>query len=1257
MNEYPNISDYVKNIFKILTLTLLVVGCGTLNPYYHSNHTGQSNAAKKSPVKNTIFLIGDTGEPTLNGPDHVLNTLHYQLKQAGKNSSIVFLGDNIYPKGLNPDTSSPARKIEERKLSRTLRALHNYKGHAYFIPGNHDWGYGFEGIRAQESFIENYKKADARFVPNNGCPGPASITLGNNWLLIAIDSQWWINQSFKTDEVARSCNSQSRIEVINTVENLVEKYEDKHILLAFHHTLYSNGNHGGYFSFRDHLFPLTNLVDNLYIPLPLVGSTYPIYRKLGGPAQDLSNDRYQWFKEKLLKAVADHDINFFASGHEHSLSFYEKDKKKDFKEGRNYFILSGSGSKSSYAREGEGAKFVYAHKGFAKLISYKNGSVAIEFWVPDPQTKKGRLVYSEQLIAPDQSANPQKEKALSQSSVHKTVIDSVVTIAAGAQYEASEFKQLLWGEHYREAWTTKINVPIIHFNNSKEGYKVLGVTGGEQTVTIIAEDASGKKYVMRSVQKDPQKSLPLYLQETVATEVVQDQISAIHPYGSLIVQVLANAVGVYHTKRKLRYIPASESLELNIGSKKGILVIIESFVNKKWFLRVYHKKATEVISSDELWEKMRAGKALFIDQQQLVRSRLFDMYIGDWDRHARQWFWAKVPSDSSAVYKPIPIDRDNAFFKSDGLFPWLAKIFVFPKFQHFGTGILNIKGINYNAQYFDRWFMNELEKQDWIEIAEQMQNALTDSVIIAAVQQWPQPIRELNGPTFIRKLKARRENLDEFARRYYNVLAEAVNVYGSKKRELFTAVRQADGETTVTKFTLDKHGNKLQIAYHRIFKPGETEEIRIYGFGGEDKFKLTGISHNAIKVRIIGGGGKDVVMAHVRATGHSKPTLVYDTPHGIAIHGGVINKTSQDPRVNRYDRWSFQYGYIGPRLATGYNENDGLFLGGGVIIETQGFRKKPYAARHKIVGKIATRSKAFSFSYTGIFTDKIGSFDLKLNLEVLGPNYSSNFFGLGNETEKLHNDKDYYGYRYDNIRAKVSLSREYEELLTIMGGIGYEYVDLSYTKNRFITSPAANLSSSVFGRHHYASTHVGVRFNTVKNNILPKNGFSIALRSTLKMGLNNSSETFNRFTVKSSFFYTLQNIMTTLSLRTGFSSIIGDFNFFQANTLGGGGIAGGAGNLRGFLFNRFSGRSSLYYNMEIRTKLTDFKTYFFPGSVGLYSFFDGGRVWAKGHHSQKWHFGYGGGIWISPLYRTVLTAGMAFSEEASLFTLSIGFAF
>ena len=55
-----------------------------------------------------------------------------------------------------------------------------------------------------------------------------------------------------------------------------------------------------------------------------------------------------------------------------------------------------------------------------------------------------------------------------------------------------------------------------------------------------------------------------------------------------------------------------------------------------------------------------------VDQNFVVRNRLFDMWIGDWDRHDDQWRWAEFKEDNGSIYRPIPRDRDQAFFINEG---------------------------------------------------------------------------------------------------------------------------------------------------------------------------------------------------------------------------------------------------------------------------------------------------------------------------------------------------------------------------------------------------------------------------------------------------------------------------------------------------------------------------------------------------------------------------------------------------------------
>ena len=68
--------------------------------------------------------------------------------------------------------------------------------------------------------------------------------------------------------------------------------------------------------------------------------------------------------------------------------------------------------------------------------------------------------------------------------------------------------------------------------------------GGFQTKSLRLRDASGKNWVLRSVQKYPERRLPSYLQNTVAQRILQDQVVTVHPFGALTVPALASALNI-----------------------------------------------------------------------------------------------------------------------------------------------------------------------------------------------------------------------------------------------------------------------------------------------------------------------------------------------------------------------------------------------------------------------------------------------------------------------------------------------------------------------------------------------------------------------------------------------------------------------------------------------------------------------------------------------------------------------------------------
>jgi hypothetical protein len=116
--------------------------------------------------------------------------------------------------------------------------------------------------------------------------------------------------------------------------------------------------------------------------------------------------------------------------------------------------------------------------------------------------------------------------------------------------------RITWmGANYRKEWNTPIRVQTINLATEKGGLTPVKRGGGKQTKSLRLEDASGRQYTLRSIQKFvTAKTLPADLQSQAAIDLVTDGISASYPYASLSMGPLADAVGVPYGKVKLVYV-------------------------------------------------------------------------------------------------------------------------------------------------------------------------------------------------------------------------------------------------------------------------------------------------------------------------------------------------------------------------------------------------------------------------------------------------------------------------------------------------------------------------------------------------------------------------------------------------------------------------------------------------------------------------------------------------------------------------------
>ncbi|MDH7912416.1 hypothetical protein [Winogradskyella sp. SYSU M77433] len=340
-----------------------------------------------------------------------------------------------------------------------------------------------------------------------------------------------------------------------------------------------------------------------------------------------------------------------------------------------------------------------------------------------------------------------------------------VEIVPSKFYDANAIKELFQGEQYRDVWSTKIKVPIVFLDTLKGGMQVVEKGGGKQTHSLeLLGVKDSVSYTIRSVNKDPQALVPEFVKTLGLENLIEDGISAQHPYAALLVAELSDKVELLHTKPQLIFVPKQEVLgEFNAEYGNRLFYFeCETKSDKNW---THLNNVTHIIDTEDLQElKLELKDRLKIDKNNLIRHRLFDLIIGDWDRHTKQWGWAVQKKDSTYSAVAIASDRDNAFFNTEGLIPSvLSHKNVVEELRPFREDIDYMEGLVYP---FDQYFLLNTPEADFIAEAKYLQNTLTDDVLNKALNVWPKQISDLDGDAIINKMKERRDDLVEYAKAF-----------------------------------------------------------------------------------------------------------------------------------------------------------------------------------------------------------------------------------------------------------------------------------------------------------------------------------------------------------------------------------------------------------------------------------------------------------------------------------------------------------
>jgi hypothetical protein len=815
--------------------------------------------------------------------------------------------------------------------------------------------------------------------------------------------------------------------------------------------------------------------------------------------------------------------------------------------------------------------------------------------------------------------------------------------APGPQYRASGLHQLLLGKEYRSLWTTPVSVPVLDLRTFAGGLRPVSKGGGKQTKSLLLVAPDGRQFFFRAVDKDASVLLPPELRETVAGRVVRDQTSSALPTAPPVVDRLLTAAGIPHAEERLFVLPRDPSLGEFQNEFGGLMGFLQERVGGAEGPPSHWGGATEIIGTDTLFARVGRSPDDRVDVRAFLAARLFDVMIGDWDRHRDQWVWIRYGDGKPRRWIPVPRDRDQAFVKYDGFLFYFARQTA-PQLTNFGPGYSYMPGATWNGRDLDRRFLVELDWPVWDSVANALESRLSDSAIANAVRALPPEHYQLRGAQLAAALRSRRDRLSEAARKFYRVLAEQVDVHATEQADDASLTRLPKG---ALELTLTRSRSGVEPYFARRFHPDATKEVRLFLEGGDDRVVVRG-KDGSIRVRLLGGEGRDLLVDSVRSGREN----FYDDDAGPSRTEGFSAKVDRRPYTSPQkdpnavaprdwgQRWAVHpWGSFGPDM--------GALLGASAVHTAYAFRKYPFAARHLLRAGFATGPKTYRADYRGQFRRENSASYWELLLRASGIDVI-NFHGFGNEIA-APGDREFFRVTQDAFGVEPSMVFSLGTWSTLRVGPILKYVSTDNRPGRFLAT-----LGNLYGTDEFGEVGGGVTFRFDSRNRVnaATRGVLFELGGKLYPGVWDLDSTFGEVQgLATTYLSARAPLDPTLALRIGGRKLWGAYPYFEAAFIG------DVSTVRLGRVNRYAGDASAYGSAELRLSLGQAQI-LLPADVGVFGLADAGRVFLEGESSDEWHTAFGGGVWLAFLDRAhTLSLAAASSDERTGIYLQGGFGF
>lgn len=1178
---------------------------------FSAGFSQEKSKIEDKEISHAFYITSNVGNDEANKvSQEILDQINI-ASQEDKNATLLIVGNLTNEKGY-PSKEDAQKRAEEDLKKNLLTPIDKFNGRVIFTPGVNEWNKkGHKSIDDLESFLQDNSKA--KFWPNDGCPID-SEEISDDVVLVMIDSQWYLENWDDHPYINNKCDIKTREQFFAEFKDELKDNYGKTVIVAIHHPILSRTR--------------TNFIDKV----------------AGFSDQSFQNSEQSKLHNILEATASGFDDVIFVSGHDRNLQYLDDHDVPQ--------IISGAAAKTQKATAEKKTHFASRKNGYAKLIAFKDGSSLVKFY--ETSATGSQLLFEKEIKRKRTTLDEVSYK--DKSNYGKTAMASIYT---KEETDKSRLYKWAWGDHYRDIYSKEIEAPVLFLDDLPGNIKPISEGGGNQSRSLRLINDNENEYTLRAVRKSAIRFIQNNMKEhyvadivdnTVAERIVLDYYTTAHPYAPYALNTIMDDLDMLHVSPKIYYVPKQERLGVFNDEYGDELYMLEEHVGDENKEMEIFGKPDDILSSSNLREELLESKDASVDEDEYIKARIFDMLVGDWDRHDDQWRWAEFKDDEDTdnrVYKPIPRDRDQPFSKYDGPIIALLKL-GFPPFramQSFDSSIKSVKWFNTAGYAMDKMIIQTATWEDWEKQVKFIQENLTDNAIKKAFTSLPEDVKDESLVEIQENLKIRRDNLMDVSREYYEYLNKFHVITGTDEDDKFLITRKKDG---ITEIQISENDT---VVFQNSYNAKDTKEIWIYGLDGNDEFIVEGNGNNLIKLKVLGGEENDIYNFK-----NSKKTKLYD----YKSKKNTIIKAGKKWLVDSYEINNYNYekrktstNSVFPTV--GYSSDAGVNLGLSDTYTTYGLAKNPFTTQHTLGVNYFFDTEGLELSYFGEFAHIFYNWNLGIEAYYTSPNFTLNYFGKGNDTfyDEDAVDLDYNRVNIEQWHFAPSLIWSNKKGSEFVFKAMLESLEVSRDTDRFI-GDRFQAGNDVFDSQMYAGAEVIYHYlNKRKNPAFPNLGMEMDLTAGYKTNIDEHDNELGYLKPSISVDYPLHKSgILVLATKIGGEVIISDkYEFYH------GAMLGGNESLRAFRNERFNGKSSFYQSTDIRIGLGKVETSFMPLRFGLTGGFDYGRIWEKNDDSKDWHTNYGGSIFVNGFSAFTGNVGYYTSDEGSRVVFTFGFKF